>query len=78
MPSNYGNNSENIPLTFSSLIKLTVDLMMIFIPSIGYIFQAIKFKQTKSSKGFSKTLCLLLLLANILRIFIYLNYEFKI
>ena len=34
--------------------------MMIFIPSIGYIFQAIKFKQTKSSKGFSKTIKLFL------------------
>ena len=78
MPSNYGNNSENIPSTFSSLIKLTVDLMMIFIPSIGYIFQAIKFKQTKSSKGFSKTLCLLLLLANILRIFFWIGKPFSI
>ena len=78
MPSNYGDNSENIPSTFSSLIKLTVDLMMIFIPSIGYIFQAIKFKQTKSSKGFSKILCLLLLLANILRIFFWIGKPFSI
>ena len=77
MPSNYGNNSKNIPSTFSSLIKLTVDLMMIFIPSIGYIFQAIKFKQTKSSKGFSKTLCLLLLLANILRIYFWIGKPFE-
>jgi len=74
--SNY--NSENGPSSFSSLLKITVDLMMIFIPSIGYIFQAIKFKQTKSSKGFSKTLCLLLLLANILRIFFWLGKPFSI
>ena len=44
---------------------------MIFIPSIGYFFQALKFKQTKSTKGFAKFLCLLLLLANILRIFFW-------
>ena len=44
---------------------------MIFVPSIGYFFQALKFKQTKSTKGFAKFLCLLLLLANILRIFFW-------
>lgn len=51
------------------LLKTFNDILMVFLPSIGYIFQAMKFKQTKSSKGFAKFLCLLLLLANILRIF---------
>jgi len=76
--SNHNTVPEKVPSSFSSLLKITVDLMMIFIPSIGYIFQAIKFKQTKSSKGFSKTLCLLLLLANILRIFFWLGKPFSI
>ena len=76
--SNHNTVPEKVPSLFSSLLKITVDLMMIFIPSIGYIFQAIKFKQTKSSKGFSKTLCLLLLLANILRIFFWLGKPFSI
>ena len=76
--SNYNTVPENAPSPFSSLLKITIDLMMICIPSIGYIFQAIKFKQTKSSKGFSKTLCLLLLLANILRIFFWLGKLFSI
>lgn len=62
---------------YSSLFKLSIDLLMIFVPSIGYFFQAIKFKQTKSSKGFSKSLCLLLLLANILRIFFWIGKPFS-
>ena len=69
---------ENIPSKFSSLLKLSFDLLMIFVPSIGYFFQAVKFQQTKSSKGFSKTLCLLLLLANILRIFFWIGKKFSI
>ena len=51
---------------------------MIFVPSIGYCFQGIKFQKTKSSKGFSKNLCLLLLLANILRIFFWIGKKFSI
>ena len=49
---------------------------MIFLPSFGYFFQGIKFQKTKSSKGFSKSLCLLLLLANILRIYFYIGRPF--
>ena len=64
--------------TISSLFKLSVDLLMIFVPSVGYFFQGIKFQKTKSSKGFSKTLCLLLLLANILRIFFWIGKKFSI
>ena len=59
-----------------SLFKLSVDLFMIFLPSFGYFFQGIKFQKTKSSKGFSKSLCLLLLLANILRIYFYIGRPF--
>ena len=71
---------ENLPEnnSFYSIIKLSADILMIFIPPIGYIFQALKFKQTKSSKGFSKFLCLLLLLANILRIFFWFGKKFSL
>ena len=69
------NNESSL---FVTLLKNSVDLLMIFIPSIGYFFQGLKFKQTKSSKGFSKSLCLLLLLANILRIFFWMGKKFSI
>ena len=71
---------DNLPEknSFYSIIKLSADILMIFIPPIGYIFQALKFKQTKSSKGFAKFLCLLLLLANILRIFFWFGKKFSL
>ena len=49
--------------------RVSCDLLMIFSPSIGYLAQAIKFEKTKSSEGFSKYMCLILLFANLLRIF---------
>ena len=63
---------------FFSFFQLSVNVLMVFLPSTGYFFQGIKFKQTKSSKGFSKTLCLLLLLANILRIFFWIGKKFAL
>ena len=71
---------ENLPEnnSFCSILKLSADILMIFIPSVGYIFQSLKFKQTKSSKGFAKFLCLLLLLANILRIFFWFGKKFSL
>ena len=60
-----------------SFMKLSFDFLMIFLPSFGYFFQGIKFQKTKSSKGFSKSLCLLLLLANILRIYFYIGRPFE-
>ena len=65
------------PNSFSYFIKLTNDFLIIFIPSIGYFFQAMKFKQTKSTKGFAKFLCFLLLLANILRVFFWFGKRFS-
>ena len=64
--------------SFSYYSKFLADLMMIFIPSVGYYFQAMKFKQTKSTKGFAKFLCLLLLIANILRIFFWFGKKFAL
>ena len=62
--------------SYSYIIKISNDLLIIVIPSIGYIFQAKKFQQTKSSKGFAKSLCLLLLIANILRVFFWFGKQF--
>ena len=71
------NDLELNPASSSpSLLKLSADFLMIFLPSFGYFFQAIKFQKTKSSKGFSKSLCLLLLLANILRLYFYIGRPF--
>ena len=64
--------------SFNYFIKLSADILIIFIPSIGYFFQAMKFKQTKSTKGFAKFLCLLLLLANILRVFFWFGKRFSL
>ena len=72
------NLDKGNPSLFASLLQMSIDLLMIFIPSIGYFFQALKFKQTKSSKGFSKSLCLLLLLANILRVFYWIGKKFSL
>ena len=63
---------------YSYILKTCADILMVFVPSVGYFFQAMKFKQTKSSKGFAKFLCLLLLLANILRIFFWMGKRFTL
>ena len=54
-----------------------MDIAMITLPLITYIFQILKFNKTKSSKGFSKFICLLLFLGNILRIFFWYGTRFR-
>ena len=54
-----------------------MDIAMISAPLITYLFQIFKFCKTKSSKGFSKFLCLLLFLGNIFRIFFWYGTRFK-
>ena len=54
---------------FSKIFNMSVDLAMIAAPSLAYLFQIIKFNRTKSSQGFSKFICLLIFLGNLLRIF---------
>ena len=71
-------NKMSEPISFNYFIKLSADFFIIFIPPIGYFFQAMKFKQTKSTKGFAKFLCLLLLLANILRVFFWFGKKFEL
>ena len=48
-----------------TLVKnISLDIFMTFAPAINYVFQALKFKKTKSSKGFSSYLCLVTILAH--------------
>lgn len=63
-----------INLTF--ILQFIIDFSMVLAPSLGYVLQSIKFHQTKSSKGFSKYLCLLIVLANLLRIFFWIAKPF--
>ena len=77
-------SSENLILNiipqenFYKYLKILCDILMVFSPSIGYIAQAMKFKETKSSEGFSKYMCLILLFANLLRIFFWIGKQFTI
>ena len=63
------------------LIKIAIhitDIAMVAGPSLAYVFQILKFHKTKSSQGFSKFVCLLLFLGNILRIYFWFGKRFKI
>ena len=54
-----------------------LDLFMTFAPSLNYLFQARKFNETKSSKGFSIFLCLVTLLSHTLKVFFWFGKKFK-
>ena len=76
---NSNDNFQNSPsYPYNNFLRLIFDILMIFIPSIGYLFQAMKFKQRKSTKGFAKFLCFLLLMANILRCMFWLGKRFNL
>ena len=77
---NNSNDNYQISTSFpyNNFLRLIFDFLMIFIPSVGYFFQAMKFKQTKSTKGFAKFLCFLLLIANILRCIFWLGKRFNL
>lgn len=64
--------------TIATLTKNLCDFLMIFSPSIGYLAQGIKFQRTHSSEGFSKYMCLLLIFANLLRIFFWIGKQFTV
>lgn len=55
---------------------LLIDLCMIFGPQIGFFLQAFKIKKERSSEGFSKVLVLILVSANILRIYYWIESKF--
>ena len=60
----------------NSLSKIFMDLVLIFGPNIAFISQILKFRSSKSSKGFSKQIIFIILLANILRIFFWVGKKF--
>lgn len=62
---------------FNKLTEFGMDIAMIAAPLLTYLFQINKFLQTKSSKGFSKFICLLLFLGNIFRIYFWFGTHFK-
>ena len=62
---------------FVKLTEFGMDIAMIAAPLLTYLFQINKFNKTKSSKGFSKFICLLLFLGNIFRIFFWFGTHFK-
>ena len=56
---------------------ISLDLFMIFGPSLNYVFQVIKFHRTKSSKGFSNFLCLVTILAHTTKIYFWFGERYK-
>ena len=76
-----------IGMVYQSLIRkqeklkniiLMIDIFMVTGPSIGYFLQSLKFKRTRSSKGFSKSICLIIYNSQILRVFFWIGKPFKI
>ena len=60
------------------IVIILIDIFMVIGPSLGYLIQSLKFKKTKSSKGFSKSICLIVYLSQILRVFFWIGKPFKI
>jgi uncharacterized protein with PQ loop repeat len=68
---------KNFKFKFYKLFNYFIDFAMIIAPSLTYVFQIIKFNKTKSSQGFSKFICLLIFLGNLLRVFFWFGKKFK-
>ena len=64
--------------SFKDFIIFLIDIFMVTGPSLGYFLQSLKFKKTKSSKGFSKSICLIIYTSQILRVFFWIGKPFKI
>lgn len=56
------------PMTFTLLFPFIIDVLMVFMPTVGYIPQYISFWQTGITDGFSLKVPLVLLIANGLRL----------
>ena len=57
--------------------EIIIDFFLIIVPVINYLFQVFKFNKTKSSKGFSKYLCLVTILLHTFKIFFWFIEKFK-
>lgn len=71
------NHKLLISMELFSLSNL-IDIAMIVGPSLGFLIQVIKIKQTNTSEGFSKLLILVLLVANIFRVFFWIGKQFSL
>lgn len=60
------------------IVSNLLDALMVLGPNIGFIAQIKKFHDVNSSEGFSKHVTLILLIANILRIFFWYGKQFNI
>jgi len=59
-----------------SIMNLVFDIFMIIAPTFGYFAQILTFRSLQTSKGFSKTISLILIVSNILRIFFWFGKRF--
>jgi len=57
--------------------NISLDIFMTFAPATNYVFQALTFRKTKSSKGFSSFLCLVTILAHTTKIFYWFGDRYK-
>jgi hypothetical protein len=64
--------------TLLTIVYGSTDFLMMFAPCIGFFIQISKIKKCGSSEGFSKAIILILLIANILRIFFWIGKRFSI
>ena len=69
---------NKLSFSFKDFVILMIDVFMVTGPSIGYFLQSLKFKRTRSSKGFSKSICLIIYNSQILRVFFWIGKPFKI
>jgi hypothetical protein len=60
------------------ILQRSLDLIMIVGPNLGFVAQISKFRQMRSSEGFSKFVTFILLMANILRIFFWVGKRFSV
>ncbi len=72
------DTAKSLNYDLNSIFKVLMDTIFIFGPNFAFISQIIKFRNSKSSEGFSKIVCLLILLANILRIFFWYGKRFDL
>ena len=63
--------------SFFNLVKdITLDIFMTIGPSTNYVFQAIKFYNTKSSIGFSNFVCLVTIMAHTTKVYFWFGERY--
>lgn len=68
----------NTTFPIEMLLDFLLSLSMVIGPVVGFIPQYLQIKNNSSSEGFSPFICLILLAANILRVFFWLQKRFEI